>query len=127
MEPLQVIAMILCGVYVIFDELQQHSEKNGWNKRLHPTGEGRWNMKIRPWLNNETSWKNKHNMEPRWLFSTVLVWLTDGEHFFQMLKHVVIAAIVAILTSTWWMFIVGYAAIALMSGIMNELVLKRGK
>ena len=121
-----VAAMILVGVYVVFDELQQHSEKNGWKKRLHPTGEGFWNMKARKWLNNSTSWKNKHNWKPSWLFSTALVFLTDGEHFFQMLKHVALAGILAVVfPSLWWAFFVAYAVILCASFLLNEVFLKR--
>ena len=118
-------ALLLVGVYVICDELQQHSEKNGWKKRLHPTGGGFWNLKARVWLNNKTSWENKHNWQPSWLFKTALVSLTDGEHFFQMLKHVALAGVVAIFIPMWWGFFAAYGFIACMSFIMNEVFLRR--
>lgn len=67
-------------LFVLFDELQQECEKNRWPE----------DWKISKWLNEITSYKNKHNWKPTWLFNSVLVWLTDGPHFFQMLNGVTV-------------------------------------
>ena len=47
------------------------------------------------WMNVKTSWRIKDNLENwilgkqnnflEWLFHNVLVWITDGWHFFQMI------------------------------------------
>tara|TARA_R110000851_G_scaffold68410_1_gene153957 strand:+ start:40 stop:411 length:372 start_codon:yes stop_codon:yes gene_type:complete len=119
--------IILVTVYVIFDELQQHCEKNGWKLRLNPKGDnyGVWNTKVRPWLNNETSWKNKHNMRPSWLFKTALVGFTDGEHLFQLLKHLTIAGLAWHFTGSFLLGVLTQAVISGTSFIMNGFFLRR--
>ena len=36
------------------------------------------------WWNKNQSWENKYKFKPRWLFTTVLVWITDFWHLAQM-------------------------------------------
>lgn len=38
------------------------------------------------WWNTNQSWTNKHRWYPSWFWKTAGVWLTDAEHFFQMLS-----------------------------------------
>lgn len=126
MENLILPVVLLVAAYVIADELQQHSELDGWKKRLTPQGRPSWwNDKARPWLNVSTGWKNKHNWQPSWLFNTALVSLTDGEHFFQMLKHVALAGLVWLLTGVFYMAVIAYAVIAVFSYLLNEVFLKK--
>lgn len=92
------IYIAICGfVYYLFNELEDESIKNNWKKNQQ-------------YLNTNISWKNKWKLDIRgdlqptikwwWYFgiypshlerfflsSTMLVFLTDGEHLFQFLKN----------------------------------------
>ena len=91
--------LILLGFsYYIFDELEDKCIRNNWN--IHPQ-----------FFNSKYTWKNKWKLDSNgdlipyglkwWHFgiypkyeerfpysSTILVWLTDPEHFFQEIKHI---------------------------------------
>lgn len=116
-------ALILVAAYVALDELQQHAEQNGFKPSLD--SQSWYNTKALPWLNKKTSWKNKHQWQPSWLFKTALVSLTDGEHFFQLLKHLVLAALVGVLTGSLLIAVLTQVVIAAASFILNEVFLKR--
>lgn len=116
--------IILLILYVLFDELQQHSEQSKWKPKL-PSPKSVWNDTILLWLNKKTSWKNKHKWKPTWLYSTALVSLTDGEHFFQLLKHICLAIIIGlqfeyVLIATLLTMVV----IGIISYIVNDIILK---
>lgn len=110
-----VISFIMIIANVVFDELQQHSEENKWKFK---------NKKLNDWLNEKTSWRNKHNWKPSWFFKTAGVFLTDGEHFFQMLKRICIL-IIPCLFVNFYILPVLFLFQMLMSGFMNEKVLKK--
>ena len=61
--------------FALFRELSEHAKENGF------VDWGRW------WNTGE-SWTNKHEwgkgVLPSWFFGSVMVWVTDAEHFFQM-------------------------------------------
>lgn len=104
------IIIIGIALFKVFDELEQHAELN------------RFKGRYANWLNKSTGWRNKHEWKPNWLFKTALVFTTDGEHFFQMLKH--LSLLIPILMIDFEIGI--YSAVALygMSYLMNEKILK---
>ena len=97
------LILILALIYLLFNELEDESIKSNWK------GE-------RPFLNADISWKNKWkldigdhlilNKKRHWYYfsfnptyierfylsSTVLVFTTDGEHLFQIIKNIAILA-----------------------------------
>ena len=75
--PIAVVAMI----FAMGRELMEHSMDSKWSYKS-------------TWWNRKVSWKNKHDWKPSWLFKTALVWMTDAEHFFQMIMNM--AAVVAV-------------------------------
>ena len=107
------ISFLFAALFKVFDELEQQSELNKWKTK--------WDW-LNNWLNKEPGWKNKHNWRPTWLFSTAIVWVTDGEHFFQMLKHLCFAAAFAPLIG--WSAILVMLFVMISSFVMNEIVLK---
>lgn len=120
-------AILLLVAYVALDELQQHSEQNGWQKRL---GAKWYNTKALQWLNTQTGWQNKHNWGKnkamKYLYKTALVSLTDGEHFFQLLKHLALAGLVWFFTGKLLFAVAAMLIIALTSWLLNEVILRRG-
>ena len=71
-------------LFAAFRELSEHAKEGGFKG---------WP----DWWNTPKSWVNKHNWKPSFLFKTVLVWVTDAEHFFQMLSFV--SVLIALLAS----------------------------
>jgi len=69
--PIAIVAIL----FAMGRELMEHSMDSKWDKP-HST-----------WWNRRVSWKNKHEWQPSWLFKTALVWMTDAEHFFQMVMN----------------------------------------
>ena len=72
-------------LFSAFRELSEHAKESkflGWGN----------------WWNTGTSWANKYNWNPSWLFKSAMVWVTDAEHFFQMLS--LITVLFAILPQT---------------------------
>lgn len=68
-----------------FLEFMEHSRDNHWNPDLKI-----FNWKIGKWLNSKTAFTNKDDFggdSSFWdfVFRTILVFLTDGEHLFQFL------------------------------------------
>jgi len=85
--------ILLCGIiFAMGRELMEHSRDNRWDK---PNSN---------WWNSNKGWKNKHEWQPSWLFKTALVWLTDAEHFFQMVST--LGAFAAV----WLAASIGYVA-----------------
>ena len=60
-----IVLAILSGVAKAFMDLS--SEDRLWSK----------------WWNKNQSWENKYKYKPKWLFTTVLVFVTDGWHLMQ--------------------------------------------
>lgn len=113
--------VILSILYMFFKELEEESH--------HNTFKGKYEN----WLNNKTSWINKwavdsngrpkkyvpkwyhfgvkHRYEERFPYSsTILVGLTDGEHFFQLMQLICIFGIISIYSL--------YGALAFMVGVL---------
>ena len=71
------ILLILGFFFALFRELSEHAKESGF------TDWGRW------W-NTSQSWTNKHewgkDILPSWFFGSFMVWITDAEHFFQLLS-----------------------------------------
>lgn len=85
--------ILLTGiVFAMGRELMEHSRDNRWRRHLGP------------WWNSNTGHLNKKNWKPSWLFSTALVWLTDAEHFFQMVSTL------GAFASVWLAASIGYEA-----------------
>lgn len=81
---------VLAFVYAYARELSEHSRDGFWTTGI----EYRGRLVDSLWLNSTpTAWRNKHNWRPAWLWSTVLVFLTDAEHFFQFLSSLAVAGI----------------------------------
>ena len=76
---------ILAFFFAAFREISEHAKEG--------------NFKGMPdWWNTPKSWTNKHEWGgklPKWLFGSVMVWVTDAEHFFQFLS---LLSVVALLT-----------------------------
>jgi hypothetical protein len=116
-----IIVVLLSILYMFFKELEEESHHNTF------TG------KHANWLNNRTSWINKwavddngfaipykkkwyhfnipHRYEERFPFSsTILVGLTDGEHFFQLLQIISLFCIISLFSF--------YGALSYLSGVL---------
>jgi hypothetical protein len=107
--------VFLCGLFFyLFNELEDECVRNTWNTKY---------KNLNKWLNQKTSWTNKYKeglipykfkwyhfgiypkYEEKFIYSsTLLVWTTDGEHFFQFLKIVFIC--------------IGFASIGIWNGIL---------
>ena len=76
---------ILSFLFAGFRELSEHAKEGNFKGMSH-------------WWNTPESWTNKHEWGgklPKWLFGSVMVWVTDAEHFFQFLS---LLSVVALLT-----------------------------
>lgn len=73
---------IAAFLFAMGRELMEHSRDNRWDKPYST------------WWNSNKAWRNKHEWQPSWLFKTALVWMTDAEHFFQMIMNM--SAVVAV-------------------------------
>lgn len=114
-----VLSSMMILLNVIFDELQQHSEENKWKMP---------NKALNNWLNEKTSWRNKHTWGdkwglPKWVFGSALVFATDGEHFFQLMKRMCILIIPCLFLS-FWLFPLFMLIQNGISWAMNEKFLK---
>jgi len=122
----------ICGlVYYLFNELEDECMKNTWKKN-------------KQYLNSNLSWKNKWeldnqgNLQPaiKWwyyfgiypshlekfyLSSTILVFLTDGEHLFQFFKNRAIEVGFLLLG---WEYAVCWIAGRLLMSFIKEAFLK---
>lgn len=122
--------VILIGLlFYLFNELEDECVRNNWKG------------KYSHFLNIEQSWTRKYHrslIEPtkKWYYfglyvpfyeeafpysSTFLVWLTDGEHLFQLLKIVFICVG---LSSISLLYGVLFFAGVLLFGIIKELFVK---
>jgi hypothetical protein len=106
--------IFICGVFFyLFNELEDECVRSTWNTKYE---------KLNSWLNQKTSWTNKYKegllpykfkwyhfgiypkYEEKFVYSsTLFVWTTDGEHFFQLLKIISI--------------IIGICVVNIMSGV----------
>lgn len=76
---------ILSFLFAGFRELSEHAKEGNFKGMSH-------------WWNTPKSWINKHEWVgklPKWVFGSVMVWVTDAEHFFQFLS---LLSVVALLT-----------------------------
>lgn len=119
-----IISLSALALY-LFNELEDACVRNRW-----PSD--------RTWLNAADSWRNKWKMpltptagrwwQPKyeerfWLSSTVLVWLTDGEHFFQFLKFRSVE--IAIFVLGGWFALSAYVIGAIGARVFKELFIKQ--
>lgn len=80
--------LALLGVFfALFRELSEHAKENRF-------------IGYPDWWNTSTSYRNKHEWRPSWAFKTFLVWITDAEHFFQILSF--LSAITAVWIGGTW-------------------------
>jgi len=121
--------IFICGVFFyLFNELEDECVRSTWNTKYE---------KLNSWLNQKTSWTNKYKegllpykfkwyhfgiypkYEEKFVYSsTFLVWITDGEHFFQLLKILaVIIGFTFISLPLGLMFLIG----VLFFGFVKEL------
>jgi len=115
-----ILAVLICFCNCTQDEIRFH-----WDRTF-----GKW---FKPdtfwydWINPSVSWANKYwskNAVLRFLFSTVLVWITDLWH---LLKAVIINAVfVAVLILidepfVWWRWLIILAVLNILWGILFEL------
>ena len=76
------LTALLGACFALFRELSEHA-KEGNFKRMPD------------WWNTPKSWTNKQKWGgklPKWLFGSVMVWVTDAEHFFQFLSLLAVTA-----------------------------------
>jgi hypothetical protein len=99
----------------VFDELEQHAELDGF-----PDEWGKWWNKSTSWVNKHNWGVDKHPLVAKSL-KTWLVWITDAEHFFQMLKHWCMT--LAFISFAGWQILILFLAIMAASALMNEYVL----
>lgn len=109
--------------FAMFRELSEHSKDSRWHG--YPD-----------WFNTNKSWVNKHRWGSivfpflpeklsKWIFYSPLVWVTDGEHFFQMLSYVSVLLSVYIATDLNQLHAVGYFALGhFLAMAVKELFLK---
>ena len=65
----------------------------------------------RAWLNKNESWRYKDSYKPKWLFRTLLVWVTDGWHYYQFLFLNGLTAGIALailIIPEWYIVYVGF-------------------
>jgi len=77
--------VILAFLFAAFRELSEHAKEGNFKG-------------MSDWWNTPKSWINKHEWVgklPKWVFGSVMVWVTDAEHFFQFLS---LLSVVALLT-----------------------------
>jgi hypothetical protein len=127
-----ILTLILSIVYMLFKELEEESHQNRFK--------GKYSM----WLNNEESYINKWKLNKyqkplpyikKWYHfgfgaryeekfpysSTILVSVTDGEHFFQLIQILCIYGIVTIYSICGGIsFLLG----VLILGMLKETILK---
>ena len=76
---------IFAFFFAAFRELSEHAKEG--------------NFKGMPdWWNTPRSYTNKHEWGgklPKWVFSSVLVWTTDAEHFFQFLSLICVVVMLS--------------------------------
>jgi hypothetical protein len=131
----QLLYVSLSGfLYYFFNEMEDESIKSNW----------KFNQQ---WLNTSLSWKNKWKLsagghiipyeghwyhfgikpssEERFAYSsTILVFVTDGEHLFQFLKNIFI--LFAVYFASENIYIVGAFLVGkLFSSLIKEAFLKR--
>jgi len=103
----------------LFRELMEHSRDDKWNESF-------WGQLAPHFLNSGKKGKahlHKHTWKPSWLWSTWLVWLTDGEHFFQALSTLSVYGALYCATENW--YIVGASFLGFNAlGLFKETVLK---
>jgi len=119
-------------LFFMFNELEDESVRSTWNK-------------YKKFLNSNISWKNKWelddnnhliiNNKKQWYYfrlypkykerfylsSTVLVWLTDGEHLFQFLKKRSIDIAFLIIS---WKFMLSWITGVIIFSFIKEKFLK---
>lgn len=109
-------------LFALCRELGEHAKDNRFP--------GHWGK----WWNSDTSWVNKHrwgslllpflpSKVSKWIFYSPLVWVTDAEHFFQLLSTIFVLLALLIsqgnLESVLW-FYGGTVA----GGLFKEIFLK---
>jgi hypothetical protein len=108
-----------CFSAALFRELMEHSRDDKWQESF-------WGKAAPHFLNSGRKGKahlHKHNWKPSWLWSTWLVWATDGEHLFQALSTLSVYAALYFATEHWW--VVGLAFLGFNAlGLFKELFLK---
>jgi len=82
-------------LFTTFRELMEHAKEDGfkgwpdwWNTSKAWVNKYRWGSKYLPFLPQKVS---------KWIFFSPLVWVTDAEHFFQVLST--ISVLLALLAS----------------------------
>lgn len=114
------LAILICLCNCTQDEIRFHWERT-FGKFIKP------DTFLYDWTNPAVSWANKYfsqNVFVRFIFSTVLVWVTDLWH---LLKFVIINAIFIIFLLlinepfVWWRWIIELAVLNLCWGILFEL------
>lgn len=105
--------LLVLGIgFYLFIELMEHSRDDLWNPDLTIFGQNIG----RNWLNSGedgNAWENKHNWKPRGLWKYMLVWLTDGEHFFQFLAYACVIGMVLFLAG--WL-VAAVAVVGILTG-----------
>jgi len=109
MTQTALLVALFSFLFAAFRELSEHSTEGKFTN---------WP----DWWNASESWTNKHSWGPdwlpRWVFGSALVWLTDAEHFFQLLSTFSILAMIFILGG-WELALVAYLAQAL-AGLLKS-------
>lgn len=98
-------------LFAAFRELSEHAKENKFKK---------WG----PWWNTNQSFDNKRTWDdklglPSWWFMSVMVWVTDAEHFFQMMSF--LAAIGAVYTGEGWQAALAFYVGAQTAGALKPL------
>lgn len=129
---------ILVGLVVLFKELAEKCKDGGWKPRISSIkNPNHWFERFRIyWLNtpsekgvkNSGGYRNKDNWGKsklmKWLLRRPFVAITDGEHLFQHLLYWAVAFIPFFIVGIWGVLIIR-VGIAILSGILNEIILKR--
>lgn len=97
-----VITAVLAFLFAGFRELSEHGKEGAF-------------VGYPDWWNTPKASQNKYNWNgrlPEWVFSSILVWTTDAEHFFQMMSLLCVLSIIYVLGG-WQLALTAYFAQAL--------------
>ena len=122
LEYVNWLALLFGFLFAAFRELMDHAKENGF--KGYPD-----------WWNTGEAWRNKHEWGPKylpflptwlstWLFKTVLVWLTDAEHFFQLFSLLAVLAALLAGGGTWVHVLNFYAGHAVLGALKPLTKLK---
>jgi hypothetical protein len=125
---IQLIFISICGFLAyLCSELEEWTNR-GHNFAIWPNSNEAWTAKYHYPLQKPQSkwyylWFYKPKNRERFIYSsTLLVWITDGEHLFQFLKYRSIEAAFLIIG---WQYLIAFLIGEIIARIIKELFIKQ--